>query len=351
MLADTDTSYLEALRDRTRKTLSEVIGAETDVAIVDAPNQRNVGDTLIWAGELAYLESMGKRVAHVADLWSFDAAALRRAMPRGVVLLHGGGNLGDLWLGHQKLREHVARSLPDYRIVQLPQSIQFTDPARAASADDALGGHPDFHLLVREHLSIEKAERLLPTVTTSFCHDMALGWSPIGKRGDGDTGRSVLAIARADHEASSGLSGVDADWIPGANIDVTDWHLTGAKKAAWSAARAVAAGFRLYARGRRKVGGLPVGLPDRVSAANLRAINRLNVAAATELYARSKVVVTDRLHAHVLAALLGQPHVVLDNNYRKISSIYEEYTGGFTTAHYASDLEEARRIAAELVLD
>src|SRR5262249_29798872 len=44
------------------------------------------------------------------------------------------------------------------------------------------------------------------------------------------------------------------------------------------------------------------------------------------LLARGKVVITDRLHGHILSLLLGIPHVVLDNSYGKLSHFHETWT-------------------------
>jgi pyruvyl transferase EpsO len=74
-------------------------------------------------------------------------------------------------------------------------------------------------------------------------------------------------------------------------------------------------------------------------------LNRNNIDGAVALFAPHDYVVTDRLHAHVLSGLMGKPHVVLDNNYKKVSTIYNDYTGSFETAHFATDLVEAQEIA------
>ena len=42
---------------------------------------------------------------------------------------------------------------------------------------------------------------------------------------------------------------------------------------------------------------------------------------------RGKVVITDRLHAHVLCLLLGIPHVLLDNNYGKVRGASPDMDG------------------------
>lgn len=338
-MIDSDLEYLNGLRTSSRTALRAAIGNTAGVAILDAPNQRNVGDSLIWAGELAYLKALGLPLRYVSDLRSYDPQALRRMMPEGVILLHGGGNLGDLWLGHQRLREQVAHDLRDYRVVQLPQSIHFQDADRAAAANEKLGVHPDFHMLIRDTLSMEKAASLLPDVRASFCHDMALGWDAPQVDDDGASG--VLVIAREDVEAVSGLANAVAS--RGADdFTLTDWHIDEARTRAWLAARRTTEHFRRYASLRsRYMAWLPTGVADRSAARAISRINRLNIEVATDLYAAHAGVITDRLHAHVLAALLGRPHVVLDNSYRKVSTIYNNYTGGFSTAHYATSADEA----------
>lgn len=345
-----DQAYLAGLRETSVNALLESLRGATEIAILDAPNQRNVGDSLIWAGEMAYFERLGLRIRYVADLWSYDPAVVRRLLPSdGVVLLHGGGNFGDLWIGHQLFREQVAKDLPDRRIVQLPQSVFFGDPSRAKSANDLLSRHPDFHVLLRDQLSMERSDDWLPDLQRTYCPDMALGWDPPTSFEWTPEGRRITAIARADKEASSGLDRVTSDWIPGARTEVADWEPAGRSGRAWARARKAAKLQRGYVKVRRTVHGLPAGLPDRISHRIVNRLNTSNIAGAIELYRPARAIVVDRLHAHILAALLGIPHVVLDNNYRKVSAIFEDYSGGFSTASYATDLAEARQLLVEAI--
>lgn len=338
-----DSRALLDLREKTRSILSQAIGRAQDVAILDAPNQRNVGDSLIWEGELAYLRSMGKRIRYVSDLNGFDARALRRSLPRGgVVLLHGGGNFGDLWLGHQTHRERLVSELTDFKIVQLSQSIYFADAKRAEEANRILSSHDDFTVLIRDTLSMGRASEQLPDLDVVFCPDMAFGYEPVGKGNTGTDGRTVLVIARADKESASGLRDIPAEWIRGAHLRVTDWGLHAKDSARWKFARKVAWLQHKLSGARRK---LPVPvptLPQRVVQAAIKEINRSNVASAVTLYGAADVIVVDRLHAHVLAVLLGIPHVLLDNNYRKLGGVYDDYSGAFGTADYCTDLLDAQ---------
>jgi pyruvyl transferase EpsO len=68
----------------------------------------------------------GRAPDHVCTWDAFDADAFRRDSPAGVVFLHGGGNLGDIWPHHQHFREAMLAEFRDRTIVQLPQSIHLS---------------------------------------------------------------------------------------------------------------------------------------------------------------------------------------------------------------------------------
>jgi pyruvyl transferase EpsO len=63
------------------------------------------------------------------------------------------------------------------------------------------------------------------------------------------------------------------------------------------------------------------------------------------------VVITDRLHGHILSMLLGKPHVILDNTYGKLSSFHEKWTSGLDDVHVARTVGEARELAGQLAED
>jgi hypothetical protein len=67
------------------------------------------------------------------------------------------------------------------------------------------------------------------------------------------------------------------------------------------------------------------------------------------ILARGRVVVTDRLHGHLLALLQDIPHVVLDNSYGKLRSVYDTWTHASPVAHWAESPDEALTTARGLV--
>jgi pyruvyl transferase EpsO len=60
-------------------------------------------------------------------------------------------------------------------------------------------------------------------------------------------------------------------------------------------------------------------------------------------------VVTDRLHAHLLALLLGIPHVVLDNSYGKLHHFIAAWTHESPLVHLATDPVMAQDTARVLL--
>ena len=111
-------------------------------AIVDFPNIRNVGDSAIWLGEIAYLTRChGVKPAYVSEMYDFSEEELNARVPEGPVFIHGGGNFGDIWMGHQNFRERILRSCVGRPVVQFPQSIHYSSPERVEETARLIDRH------------------------------------------------------------------------------------------------------------------------------------------------------------------------------------------------------------------
>ena len=214
-----------------------------------------------------------------------------------MIFLHGGGNFGDIWPHHQRFRERVLRAFPRNKIVQMPQSIHFDTEAGILSARDAISSHPDFHLLVRDKESLTFAEERLGCRAT-LCPDLAF-CMPAPARAPWS--RDLLLLLRTDKEVSRSEDGA----LTG--LPVEDWLYEPPfrLKAAKLAYRAAA-----LARSPRDRNRALVAYYDMLAAQRVRR--------GLAQLASARVIVTDRLHAHILSLLLRRPHAVLDNSYGKI---------------------------------
>jgi exopolysaccharide biosynthesis predicted pyruvyltransferase EpsI len=63
---------------------------------------------------------------------------------------------------------------------------------------------------------------------------------------------------------------------------------------------------------------------------------------------RHEVLVTDRLHGHIMATLLGKPHVVIDNFYGKIANFIKAFGKDDVTLS-AENFAQAHEMAQQLL--
>lgn len=325
-------ALIARLRDAIDAVLAPVVGSkDIDRALLDFPDHANVGDSAIWTGELAYLRHRSGRSPVYAAAQDVDWAVLDRIADSGTILLHGGGNFGDLWPAHQEFREAMIARYPATRIVQMPQSIYYADPAAIDRTARAIASHKAFTLLVRDHESLDLASSRFEC-DVRLCPDMAFCMGP--QRRPVRPVYDVLMLLRTDHEARPGdgaPSGLPASWV------VDDWLDDGPL---------FESSAKLRARLRKlRHGELPLVANARNKSHVLDVRAERRVARGLAMLSRARFIVTDRLHVHILATLLGVPHVILDNSYGKIarfSAAFGTAWGGVSTA---ATLEEAMEIA------
>ncbi|MER5264052.1 polysaccharide pyruvyl transferase family protein [Actinosynnema sp. NPDC002837] len=324
------------LRSEITRVLSTLLAPGTRCALVDFPLHANVGDSAIWTGERTLLRELGVSVAYTCHERSFRPEDLLTAVPEGVILLHGGGNLGDLWPERQRFREHVVRSFPRHRIVQLPQSICFRDDGNLRRAREVLDAHPDLTLLVRDRHSLRSA-RTHFAAPSLLCPDPAFALAAPATTGH--RAHDVVWLARTDHEAS-GLPlpaprgrALHTDWTDDLGA-APDWRL-----------RREAAGRRLRAAVHRR---FHPGAAAAVTAAHDE-LAALQLARGFALLAGGDVVITDRLHGHLLSLVLDRPHVLLADRHGKLENSWRTWTSGWPGVRWAGSpaeaVEQARALA------
>jgi len=320
-------TVIAALRAKIDGTISPLLDAGP-VALIDFPDHSNVGDSAIWLGERAFFDKHAIRIGYCSSLKTHSPEELTAAMPEGgTVFLHGGGNFGTMWKAHQDLRIDQLRRLRGHRIVQLPQSLFFDDDAAVAETARAIEQHGRFTLLVRDVPSLQFASRHFPCEVL-LCPDMAFYIGALDRQ---RPSVDIFFLLRTDHERAieGEIEGNACTFSSG------DW-LSESRHAV----RRVSAMARLLSLG------------DDPRVARLKKYDRLAQARLKRgiaLLSSGEVVVTDRLHGHILATLLGIPHVALDNSYRKLGNFIDAWTGDIDIVHVADTLHRASSLAAGLL--
>lgn len=318
-------STIADIQAKIHRILASLIPEGSRVAIFDFPNHGNVGDSAIWLGEEAFLKRHRCRIVHCDDCYS-DVQHLPKLSSDVVILLHGGGNFGDLYPRHQRSRERVISFYEKNKVVQLPQTVYFSNGTAEEKCWSVLNRHPDFHLLVRDHQSAERAQSHTEH-PVHLCPDMAFCMTKLpnaaAKR------YSTLGLLRTDKETRMPAQ------HPTHLFTQVDWL----DEPAWIE-RTVGLMFKMHRRM-----GLRTTEPGR-SICNLAATHRLR--RGCQILSSAELVITDRLHAHILCTLLNIPHIVIDNNYGKLRSFLTAWDYNSNNLFSdASSLDDALQIAEQ----
>ncbi len=325
---------LASLARRIEDVLEPLVPADRPVALLDFPQTPNVGDSVIWLGITAYLARRGIRPCYLCSNRTYSPATLARRIGDGTILLSGGGNFGDLYRPHQDLREAVVRGFPKNPVVQLPQTIHFESPAALEAARSVFNAHPDVTLLVRDNPSLAIARESF-RARSLLCPDagFALGSLPRPAA----PAYPVVWLARGDKEAPA----LPREEIP-AGVVRSDWLSDDTTPVLFYSLRLAS-----LLRHRPTLRGPLQG----VLSASYEAVARQRVRRGSRLLGSGRVVVTNRLHGHILSMLLGIRHVVLDNSYGKVSGFYQAWTHTSPLTEWAATEAEALARAAALAAE
>lgn len=271
---------LEKSLQRQREALQSVLAnlrLQTGTWLVDYPNHLNAGDHAIWLGEQKWL---GASLDGVSPTGS-------EMIPDDVedVLLHGGGNLGSLYPERMKIKEDLVRKVGSRRVVHLPQSLHLEEdqafPFSLQREQDVF--------LVRDFESLDRLEAL--GLDARLCPDPAvlldLPRAPAGQ----------VSLRRMDVESTS--TEAKRDWLT-----LADW-------------------FRIAPAAVPRI--LRVLRPRMARAPFLTQSSKMILERNLQERLAGNLVVTDRLHASILAALAGSRVWVEPQYYDKLGRYWRAW--------------------------
>lgn len=70
---------------------------------------------------------------------------------------------------------------------------------------------------------------------------------------------------------------------------------------------------------------------------------------ALDQFRQHRLIITNRLHGHILCVLLGIPHIFLANSYHKNESFYETWTHQAPFCRFVKDSTQVKITAQELL--
>lgn len=299
---------LNRLKSKINTELIPLIGDKC--VIVDAPYYKNIGDVLIWQGELSMLQENSVEILSVTSGKTF----VYKPLPKDVtIIFQGGGNIGDLYYEHTRLLKFIVKNYRENRIIVCGQTVYYNNNELFKRDFSELAEHSDFYFATRDEISFNLVKEYLPQ-RTLLIPDMAFAISDSWlKSFASPVANKVLYIARKDCEKQEHLN------VPDIVTDtIMDWPVFEHKILPSTLVNTIFDRLnKLPLMGR-----LLSSIWDKYAIRRFR----LNmVKAGVDFISPYETVVSERLHGCILAILLDKEVTIVDNSYGKNSSVYNTW--------------------------
>jgi len=278
--------------------------------IFGTPTHGNLGDQAIVKAEEEFLKQHYPEYTIIevpVYKTSLDVYFLRNIFRKGdLIFLHGGGNIGDLYLSNEIARRKVLQVMKGRPIIQFPQSYTFTS-SKAARQERKMSqkiyssSKNNFTLIARETKSLDLFRKYFPDNRILYTPDIVLILNERKKI----ERKGILLCLRSDSEK------VISEENQSLMIDCLK---------------------EIYDE---------VNLTDTMVEFTVDKKTRdIELEKKWDEYRRSKVVITDRLHGMVFAILTGTPCIVFDNYNSKVKNTYYDWLSDYEKIKFVDVLND-----------
>lgn len=290
--------------------------------IIGTPDHTNIGDSAIVVSEVLFLKKRGvdiKRIKEisVATYKKYESIIVRALDSRVKIFMHGGGNMGDQWLEEELFRRKVMHTFAKNPIVIFPQTYFYTNTEAGKEQEEkskkTYNDRNNLCIVARENKSYDEMKRVYSDANVLLTPDIVLSTTmdDFGVKAVDRSG--ILLCFRSDLEKN-----------------LTEEQTISLKAMVNEL-------------------GYEVSEIDMISDVPIYPNSRIDVVRSKmQQMAAAKMVITDRLHGMVFAAITGTPCVVFGNNNHKILGTYE-WIRHLDYIRYVDTVQEATRCILELL--
>ena len=235
------------------------------VILFGVPTHGNIGDAAIVIAEEKFIRDNLNKYEYIKVLDDETKDKIEEMKniikDEDIILLHGGGNLGDEYMICEERRRMVIEAFPNNKIILMPQSIYFNDTEigkkELENTKKLYNSHKHLTLVAREEVSFNIMKKEFANVNVILTPDI------------------VMYLNKTQNTERHGVE----------SKTITDTHLGDAE---------------ISCEMREKV------VEDKL-----------------EEFRKSQLVITDRLHGMIFAAITSTPCIALGNYNHKIESSFE----------------------------
>jgi pyruvyl transferase EpsI len=258
--------------------------------LLGSPTHGNLGDHAIAVAQRMCVNDLypGTAVCELTEdalIYASKRVFRQAVTEEDVLILRGGGDVGTIW-GADRTRYRMLRLFPNNKFILFPQSVYFEDTPKgrraAARAERLYGGHRDLLMSARDRITYGYMKERYPKVTLT--PDIVLY---MDKQQPKQERAGALLVLRSDAERrlpGDMASELKVMLVPYyGDVWLTDTVLRGA-----------------------------VPLSEREAALEKK----------LDEFRGAELVLTDRLHGMVFAAITATPCIAFPNSYHKMEGLY-----------------------------
>ena len=261
------------------------------IIIMGIPHHGNLGDNAIAIAEEQMVERYFPEYEVVKlpekNLIEYASSIIDDVNDEDVILLHGGGNIGDTYMVPEEGRRYIIETFKSNKIIIFPQTAYFDNKEELEKSRKIYNAHKDLIIMAREEKSYEFMRNTFNKCKVFLTPDIVMSL----KKTMNLERKNVLFLFRQDKEQT--LKSEEQDMIKNVitkkygNYILTDMHLG----------------------------------EDVIDMEGTKRTTALSNK-FTE-FNRAKLVITDRLHGMIFAAITETPCVVFGSYTHKIVESYK----------------------------
>lgn len=273
--------------------------SSVDYILLDTPLHGNLGDHAIVLSEQQFLDNLGCKYLEILGVYTdgFEKWFAKVTPKDKIILINGGGFLGELWPNEEYRFRRILKAFNNNKIIVFPQTITFdltTDNGLKffEESKQYYTENKDLIICVREQRSYAFIKKYLPEVNVVLMPDIVTQYKPAINYND--QRKNILVCLRSDKEKNI-TDEVFDEIINTLKIKYENESLM---------------------------------FTDTVIPAEVNMKNRQNfVCSKLNEFKNSKLVITDRLHGMIFAAITNTPCIALGNINGKVEGVYEWIKG------------------------
>lgn len=300
----------------------------------------NIGDAAIQLGQHILIEKLKLKIKYCARSSEYSSDIANKVINKNtIILISGGGSMGDFHVKAQLFKEEIVAQFPNNRIVILPQSIIFENKKQLIRARNTMIKHKKLVVFARDNDSYWTSKNELG-LKTELVPDMAY---MIEKKSIvhkfNNSNNAILLLLRKDSEKK--INTTDLEYRN--KYIIKDWPIIGetiVNKIYWKVLKIL----HLISVSLTKVNPIFINIEWSIK----KYTTYVRVYDGIEFINKYKIIVTDRLHGVLIGRHLDKSVILIDNKTSKVKKFYKSYYINDNKVNFISNINELEDVIQKI---